>query len=691
MIDIRALEGKLWDSADQLRANSKLTATEYCMPVLGLIFLRHAYNRFAMVETELMQNRPMRAGKALPVTSEDFKQKSALFLPENARFPYLVNLPEGENIGKALNAAMEAIEEDSKQLKGVLPKTYTNFENDLLKELLRNFNNELLSSVGGDIIGKIYEYFLSKFAQSGAQEGGEFFTPGSLVQMIVNIIEPEHGIILDPACGSGGMFVQSGYFIEQQGYRANERVTFYGQEKTDTNAKLARMNLAVHGLNGNIAEGNTFQNDEHNLEGKCDFVMANPPFNVDKVKAKMASDAGRLPFGLPGVNKTNEVSNANYLWIQYFYAYLNETGRAGFVMASSATDASNKEKDIRKELVGAGHVDVIVSVGNNFFYTKSLPSTLWFFDKGKPQELKNKVLMIDARNVYHKVNRTLNEWTPEQQKNLSAIVWLYRGQKERYIKLLEEYRISISQKCSNLNEADLEFKELIKSIMTSVSSLAKDSSIKIKDTIEGFLSMIRECEETRKTLEDKRNHCIENIKDCLVSMDNEVTEFSKLNHILVSHDAIHELQKATEHTIKTILFLIDYAEKELKAKSVDCWDNKAATKYKKELLEERERYIDELRQIQYLQKQARWLIDKFNDGEFKDIEGLCKLVDSTEIEQNDWSLTPGRYVGVTASDEEDEDDFAERIREIHLELAGLHEESVGLMAKIQANFEEMGL
>ena len=456
MINIRKLETELWESADLLRAGSKLTSNQYCMPVLGLIFLRYAYSRFKLVEAEVLKNRPMRGEKVWPVEASDFISRSALYLPREAQYAYLVELPanipsaglknrNGEvmnSLGEVVNNAMELVEEQSEQLTGVLPKDYTMFSDDLLAELLRIFNNSALDEVGGDIVGRIYEYFLNKFAKNIAQDDGVFFTPKSLVKMIVNVLEPTRGILLDPACGSGGMFVQTGDFVEHAGMLANNTMTFYGQEKVEYNAQLCLMNLAVHGLTGVIRSGdeaNTFYHDAHNLKGRCNYVMANPPFNVDKVKAESAENAGRLPFGMPSVNKNKEIGNANYLWISYFYAYLNETGRAGFVMASSATDSQGKDKDIREQLVKTGHVDVMVSVGNNFFYTKSLPCTLWFFDKGKQENLRDKVLFIDARNYYTVIDRTLNEWSEWQLKNLNAIVWLYRGETEKYQDLLKEY------------------------------------------------------------------------------------------------------------------------------------------------------------------------------------------------------------------------------------------------------------
>ena len=458
-INIRKLEADLWESADLLRAGSKLTSSQYCMPVLALLFLRYAYSRFKMVEAELLKNRPSRGGRVMPVEPNDFAAKSALYLPREAQFDYLVNLSDDQPLGEAVNHAMTLVEEQSEQLIGILPKSYTMFSDELLRELLRIFNNKTLDEIGGDVIGRIYEYFLSKFAKAVASDDGVFFTPKSLVKMLVNVLEPKQGVMLDPACGSGGMFVQTGDFVNAGGMSANTQMTFYGQEKVEYNAQLCLMNMAVHGLNGRIVSGdeaNSFYHDAHNLAGKCDYVMANPPFNVDKVKSESASAAGRLPFGLPGVNaKTKEIGNANYLWISYFYAYLNDHGRAGFVMASSATDSANKDRDIREKLVLTGDVDVMVSVGNNFFYTLSLPCSLWFFDKAKRLENKNRVLFIDARNYYTVVDRTLNEWSEWQLKNLQAIVHLYRGETEKYRQLVAEYNDALDGRTLQQCEEEL--------------------------------------------------------------------------------------------------------------------------------------------------------------------------------------------------------------------------------------------
>lgn len=496
MTNIKKLEKDLWESADLLRAESKLTSNQYCMPVLGLIFLRYAYSRFKLVEKEILSNRPMRGGVPLPVEANDFRQKSAIFLPEMAQYAYLVNLPndisslglmdsEGHkmnSLGEVVNNAMTLIEIQSPMLEGVLPKEYTSFPDTLLAELLRIFNNNAIDEVGGDVIGRIYEYFLNKFSKTVASDDGVFFTPKSLVKMIVNVLEPKRGVLLDPACGSGGMFVQTGDFVNEAGLQANQSMTFYGQEKVEYNAKLCMMNMAVHGLSGVIKSGNganSFYNDAHGLDGKCDYVMANPPFNVDKVKAESAQAAGRIPFGLPAYNKnTKEIGNANYLWISYFYSYLNEHGRAGFVMAASATDSKGRDREIRKELLETGHVDVMISVGNNFFYTKSLPCTLWFFDKGKTDALKDKVLFIDARNYFTQVDRTLCVWNEWQLKNLQAIVHLYRGETESYKALLENYRNKVSELIAGFDGTS--FAEVVTTLETQYADLEKKSNDVVK-------------------------------------------------------------------------------------------------------------------------------------------------------------------------------------------------------------------
>jgi type I restriction enzyme M protein len=411
------LEKRLWDAADELRANSKLKSSEYSIPVLGLIFLRYADHKFSEAENKM----PQQTSGRRKIGKTDYQAQGVLYLPEKARFGYLLNLPEGIDIGKAINEAMKAIEAENEDLKDVLPKTYTTLEKSLLVSLLKNFSS-IPMTIEGDAFGKIYEYFLGKFAMSEGQKGGEFFTPTSIVKLIVEIIEPFHGQILDPASGSGGMFVQSAAFVEHHKGNINE-ISIYGQEKIAETIRLCKMNLAVHGLSGDIRQAVTYYEDIHKTVGKFDFVMANPPFNVDKVDKERIKDDPRYPFGLP------KADNANYLWIQIFYSALNINGRAGFVMANSAGDARGSELDIRRDLLKSCAVDVMVSIGPNFFYTVALPCTLWFLDRGKSKtNRRDKVLFIDARHVFRQIDRAHRDFTPQQLEFIANIVRLYHAE-----------------------------------------------------------------------------------------------------------------------------------------------------------------------------------------------------------------------------------------------------------------------
>lgn len=638
-INIKKLEADLWEAADELRANSKLTSNQYCMPTLALLFLRYAYGRFKVVKAEIEASRPSRGGRVMPVEERDFRAKSALFLPEEARFDYLVNLPDGiaslglkdkegnqlNSLGEVINNAMKLVEAQSEQLKGILPKNYTDLPDDLLAKLLRIFNNQNLDDVGGDVMGRIYEYFLSKFAKAVASDDGVFFTPKSLVKMLVNVLEPERGVMLDPACGSGGMFIQSGDFINNEGNNANTQMTFYGQEKVEYNAQLCLMNLAVHGLNGKVVSGddaNSFYHDFWNLEGKCDYVMANPPFNVNKVNSEAAYSAGRLPFGLPGFNdKTKEIGNANYLWISYFYSYLNARGRAGFVMASSATDSANKDKLIREQLVKTGHVDVMISVGNNFFYTLSLPCSLWFFDKGKKEELRDKVLFIDARNYYTVVDRTLNEWTEWQLKNLQAIVHLYRGETDKYKSLLVDYRRAIKNMVDSLKETGQDFSELID-----------------EGTRGHFWGMMPSYYKDDIDLCDLKKH-----------LDTQIDQTKKC---------------------------------------VSCAEQQIPKRQVKSMRQAGEAFCGVLTDIMTVIGEYEWLTEKFGEGTYQDVLGLCKIATLSEIEEKNYSLTPGAYVGV-AEVEDDGVDFAVRMKQIDEELVALSHEATELFSKIHQSISNI--
>ena len=503
------LELRLWGAADELRANSKLKASEYSIPVLGLIFLRFADAKFSHAQQQIGKQGKWR--RRSTSDKERYQAMGVLYLPEEARFENLLDLPEGENIGQAINDAMRAIEAENPDLKDVLPKTYNRLENRILVELLKMMGS-IPMDMEGDAFGKVYEYFLGKFAMTEGQKGGEFYTPTSIVKLIVEIIEPFHERIFDPACGSGGMFVQSARFVREHKANAMEEISIYGQERVAETVRLGKMNLAVHGLAGDIRQGNAYYEDPHNSTGKFDFVMANPPFNVNAVDKERLKDDPRYPFGMP------RTDNANYLWIQHFYSALSDTGRAGFVMANSASDARASELEIRRQLIEAKAVDVMVAVGSNFFYTVTLPCTLWFLDKGtRDTEREDTVLFIDARHIYRQLDRAHRDFTPEQIEFLANIVRLYRGEEP------------------------------------------------------------------------------ENL-----------------------HDS------------------------------------------------------------------AEMLEEKFPDGQYQDVPGLCKVAILAEIEVQGWSLNPGRYVGVAAR-EEDDFDFFERLEELNEELEVLNSEARELEERIAEN------
>ena len=416
------IENRLWSAANELRANSHLRGSEYSTPVLGLIFLRYADHKFRQVAQEL-STAAAASARIQTDPRTQYQAHGAFYLPENARFQYLLSLPEGENIGQAITDAMKAIEAENPQVNGVLPKTYNRLEKNTLLELLR-IMEQIPMDIEGDAFGKVYEYFLGKFAMSEGQRGGEFFTPTSLVKLIVEIIQPFHGRILDSACGSGGMFVQSAAFISNHKKNGDPGdISIYGVERVAETIRLCKMNLAVHALEGDIKQASSYYEDPHNCLGRFDFVMANPPFNVKSVDRERIKDDPRFPFGMP------RVDNANYLWIQLFYSSISEFGRAGFVMANSAADARASELDIRRQIIESGAVDVIVSIASNFFYTVTLPCTLWFFDKSKQNgDRHDKVLFIDARHLYQQVSRAHREFTPLHLEFLANIVRLYRGE-----------------------------------------------------------------------------------------------------------------------------------------------------------------------------------------------------------------------------------------------------------------------
>lgn len=864
MDDIEKLEADLWSAADTLRSNGNVPSNEYFMPVLGIIFLRHATNRYHSALEDIVASQAAGKMPKRPLVKADFIKRRALMLPEEARFETLLNLPEGGNLGKALEAAMDAVERDFPPLLGQLPKEYQKLDNDLLEHLMRVFDSEVLRSATGDIFGRIYEYFLMKFSMVGAHDNGEFFTPPSLVQTIVNVIEPDHGSVFDPACGSGGMFVQSSHFIEAKGEDTAHKVTFYGQEKTGTTVRLAKMNLAVHGLEGDIREANSYYQDEHELVGKCDFVMANPPFNVDAIDADKIKTDRRLPFGLPGVNKAKKVSNGNYVWISYFHAYLKAArstgsgrgGRAGFVMSSQASSAGNQEAEVRRKLVETGDVDVMISIRSNFFYTRTVPCELWFFDKGKPDSpnepsppaplpqvegskhyrggfefsglkkkardlrkkqtdaeellwelLRNRqlagvkfrrqhqfgdyildfystesklcvecdgeihgakgqqakdakrdaylrsqgltvlrfsnqevldetgvvlekifeslpstpgrgvggegkfcapepfnhrdnVLMIDARNIFRKVTRKIYDFTPEHLQNLTSIVWLYRGQSERFTKLVQSYFGSVCEHAATVPEALEGFTTAFGKALEPLKAYAAavdDGKGLPAEKVEALESALTEILEAEKAF-------LADEKATLAAVEQWRSQFCKYLPAdnATQHAARAELDPVATH-IKGLGKQVDLLSKLLARAAQACrelaaeeaapngFERNAANRLLKAVDEAKLSASDALKQTTYFHRQIVWLQERFPETKFAAVAGLCKAVTRAEIAAADWSLTPGRYVGVAPAEEDEDFDFEQTIRDIHSELADLNEEAASLAAKIQKNFEGLAV
>ena len=698
LIGIEQFEADLWKAADTLRANSNLASNEYFMPILGLIFLRHATNRYYEAMTAMEEDRAAGRMPERPLLEADFTRRRALMLPEAARYDVLLEKRKDGGLGAAVNAAMQTVEAQFPPLQGQLPKDYEGFEDDVLEEMMRAFDSEALRRASGDVFGRIYEYFLVEFSKQGAHDNGEFFTPPSIVQTIVNVIEPDHGVVFDPAAGSGGMFVQSSHFIEAEGQNTMEQATFYGHEKNETTAKLAQINLAVHGLQGAIRAGNeaiTYYRDPHELVGKCDFVMANPPFNVDEVDAEKVKGDKRLPFGLPGVNKAKKVSNANYLWLSYFYSYLNESGRAGVVMSSQASSAGRDEAKVRQKLVESGAVDVMIDIRGNFFYTRTVPCQLWFFDRAKERdpERGDRVLMLDARQIYRKVTRAIYDFSPEQQKNIAAIVWLYRGQSDRFLRLVESYLVQAVAEGQATGEPLAAFEDALGKLIGLAEPFAteKRDPDPLAETWEELTfaqaALSADIQGLAAEVAARAANWNESGNDG--GRDNAALHAAR-GGLRDMAERCRDLTKQIDLTVKLAGRAVDIAVKELEARESDLWDNAEIGRARRALEDTRKDAVESLQRARYFVRQADWLQERFPDAELRNVEGLVKLVDRGEIETHDWSLTPGRYVGV-ASEEVDEDfDFEEALRSIHIDLKGLNEEAAEFAARITRNFEELG-
>ena len=689
--NIEAIEKRLWSAADTLRANSNYASNEYFMPVMGLVFLRHAYSRYLAVKDEIIASLPTRGGKTPKLTKKDFSKKSAIFLQPEAQFDFLVALKDSEDRAKAVIDAMESIEGDYETLRGVLPKKeYRELDNEILGQLLRALNPEELKKVTGDVFGRIYEYFLTQFADQKAHDGGEFFTPISLVSLIANVLEPKKGTVLDPACGSGGMFVQSARFVENLHQNPNDKLNFYGLEKNGTTIDLAKMNLAVHGLVGDIKKAISYYEDPHNLYKKADFVMANPPFNVDEIDADKIKNDPRLPFGLPGVNKKGKVTNGNYVWISYFYSYLASQGRAGFVMSSQASSAGGGEAKVREKLIETGHVDIMIAIRSNFFYTRTVPCELWFFNKSKPAESKDKVLMIDARNIFRKITRKIYDFSPEQLQNILSIIWLYRGETKRFHNLVVNY-ISAAlneavQSIAPAHDYETVFAKLNKELQPFLATLPKDGqqAETVKELVDCLKAYTNGNQVFDKLSQGKSAWWKKQNKDS-VKLTDELKELYALA------EENNKLIKEAELMYRLANRLIDVCLNTHNAKESDKWNTREISNLKKQVEEARDMAVNQLKLARYFHHQAEWLVERFPEGKLRDVEGLVKLVDKAELKENDWSLTPGRYVGVAPEEEDPDFDFSETMRTIHAELEGLDAQAGDLAKKIKENFRKLGI
>jgi len=514
------------------------------------------------------------------------------------------------------------------------------------------------------------------------------------------VLDPERGTVLDPACGSGGMFVQSARIVEEHGDSPTEKLTFRGLEKNATTIRLAKMNLAVHGLEGDIQKAITYYEDPHELVGKADYVMANPPFNVDEIDADKVKSDPRLPFGLPGVNKGGKVSNGNYIWISYFYSYLSNKGRAGFVMSSQASSAGGGEAKVRQKLVETGDVDAMIAIRSNFFYTRTVPCELWFLNRNKPKAHKDKVLMIDARNVYRKVTRKIYDFSPEQQQNLQAIVWLYRNETDRYLQLVSHYLGKVAdeaQACfkveDNLGQTFQplpDFSAALKALRHTLTPFLK-SQPKTGPQAEVLQELEKETSLFEQDIDQFRKSALEAAKRWKTAPNTNVALIKLTKAFEPMAETSRDLIKQTDLIYKLATRLIDTCENECHAKDHDAWGSRDITRARKATDEARGLVVEQLKQVRYFWKQAHWLTERFPEAKLRDVEGLVKLVDIKEIEANDWSLTPGRYVGVAPEEVDENFDFEETLHEIHVELEDLNAEAVTLAATIKKNFEELGV
>lgn len=675
-INLKELNDQLWKSADDLRANSDLKSSEYSTPVLGLIFLKFADNKYRQHEDEILaEYQKLKGTRREKPLHEIAIEKCGFYLPDHARYKYLLNLPEAKDVDKALKAAMASIEEYKPELQGVLPQDeyfkLTRTDKSIPARLLQNFAN-IPDDADGDLFGLIYEYFLSEFALAEGQGGGEFFTPRSVVRLMVEIIEPHHGTVFDPACGSGGMFVQSATFVEThrqaQEQHASEALFVFGQEKTAETVKLAKMNLVVNGLRGEIKQSNSYTEDPFDSFGKFDYVLANPPFNVDDVNFKKIEKDKRFnTYGIPrNKGKQNKkdagnetVPNANYLWINLFATSLKPKGRAALVMANSASDARHSEADIRKKLIENNLIYGMLTLPSNMFWTVTLPATLWFFDKEKKDK---RILFIDARNIFKQIDRAHREFSEEQIKNIGMISRLHKGRREEFIQLVDEY---FAAGMNQLAENARLIPELTEQLLAALDDAEGQKAVKaLTEQWQGW---------------DKLQKAYQAY---LAKADAKAT-------IEVRNKAQHKLQEGFEpffaalhEGLKSLHKIVRGYEKKAREENGARGMNKNL-KVIKDALETLE---DEVKEAEAFFGHVRWLQERFPKAEYEDVTGLCKLADVKDLEEQDFSLNPGRYVGVVIEEDgKTEEEFIDEISKIHEQIQNLNSEAKKLEELIDRN------
>jgi type I restriction enzyme M protein len=693
---LKKLEKDLWDSANSLRAYGGLKAADYAVPVLGLIFLRFAENKYSHYEPEILKEFEAEKGTRLerPIHSIALA-KCGFYLPDFARYDYLLALSGDESLAKKLREAMEGIEKyQDDKFKDVLPKeTYFDIEKkkaDILPQLLKTFS-DIPKDASGDIFGKIYEFFLGEFAMSEGQKGGEFFTPTSVVRFIVEVIEPYAGKIYDPACGSGGMFVQSATFVKEANHDLND-IYVYGQEYMGETARLAKMNLMVNNIRGEITETNSYENDPYEGLGKFDFVMANPPFNVKSVKESTVKNDERFyKYGLPknkGKNTNDSITDANYLWISLFATSLNANGRAGFVMPNSASDAGNSEYEIRKKIVDSGIVDCMVSMPSNMFLTVTLPATLWFFDKQKVNtERKDKILFIDARNTYHQIDRAHREWKEEHIQNLTAIVRLYRGENERYLELVGRYINQANEAIYNVQPIFNEYWTVIQQTIIKLQHYTRDSKTKHKSDAykkiveSGLLQKIDEL-----TIPNLSSPVIAR-NEAIASNEQQVAYANELSDYATQ---VKEIDTALKTSKEALLEVLALADKQIKVKNDKDW-NALGLNGVKQIEELQQNWKNSIDEVVYYQTNMDWLQSRFPDAKYADVVGLCKLADKSEYaEEQEYSLNAGRYVGIEIEDDNTSViDFKNKIIAQSKELTKLEESASNLEILIKENIKSL--